>query len=144
MAVDTSLSSPSWAFHHVATDAGHQIMPSIAYDTGQNIVSIAYYSTSSDLYKNREVMKMNQIASGSITIGSTIAVTTSYDSIQGDGTSEQLESNPLGPFMGLAAHGGSGSGSSRVYLGFTNNARQGTYDGINNTQADNNVSRVTY
>ncbi|MGC2111321.1 MAG: hypothetical protein WA655_17535 [Candidatus Korobacteraceae bacterium] len=145
MAVDTSLSSPSFAFHHVSTSSGHQIMPAIAYDTGQNIVTIAYYSTKSDAYKNKVVMEMNQIASGSITVGSTVDVTTSYDSIAGDGTNtDSFDSNPMGDFTGLAAHGGSGAGSSRVYLGFTNNARMGTYTGISNTQADNNVSRVTY
>jgi hypothetical protein len=145
MDIDTSLTSPSWAFHHVTTSSGHQFMPSIAYDTGQNIISIAYYSTKSDGYKNKVVMLMNQIASGSITVGSTVSVTTSYDSITGDGTNtDSFDSNPLGDFTGLAAHGGSGAGSSRVYLGFTNNARMGSYNSISNTQADNNVSRVTY
>lgn len=91
-------------------------MPSIAYDTGQNIVTIAYYSTKSDTYKNRVVMAMNQIASGSITPGSTAYVISSYDSMEGDGTTlGEFFGNPLGDFMGLAAHGGSGTGSSRVY-----------------------------
>jgi hypothetical protein len=145
MSVATNVTSPSWAFHHVTTSAGHQFMPSIAYDTGQNIVTIAYYSTKSDAYKNQVVMAMNQIASGSITPGATTYVTSSYDSMEGDGTTlEEFFENPLGDFMGLAAHGGSGTGSSRVYLGFTNSARLGTYGSATNTQADNNVSRVTY
>jgi hypothetical protein len=90
-------------------------------------------------------MSMNQIPAGSITAGSTTSVTTSYDSSTGDGTVDVLGfENPLGDYMGLAARGGSASGSSRVYLGFTNNARLGTYGTVTNTQADNNISRVTY
>ena len=144
MATATNLSSPAFTLHHAINSTGHQFMPSIAYDTGQNIITIGYYSTRSDLYKNRVVMLMQQIPSGSLTLGSTIVATTSYDSIQGNGTSTLFEGNPMGDVLGLAAHGGSGSGSSRVYMGFTNNARQGTYNGISNTQADNNLSRVTY
>jgi len=142
MEVGTSLSSPSFAFHHITTASGHQIIPSIAYDSGQNMVNIAYYTSKSDIFKNSVVMAVNQIPGGSITPGSTAYATSTYDSLSGDGTSF-LFGNP-GDYMGLAAHGGSGTGSSRLYLGFTNNSRQGTYSGISNTQADNNVSRVTY
>ena len=144
MDVATNVTSPSWAFHHVTTSSGHQILPSIAYDTGQNMINIAYYSTSSDYYKNRVVMKMNQIPSGSITPGSTLSVTTSYDSLEGDGTLFGFEEGTLGSYMGLAAHGGSAQGSSHVYLGFTNSTRLGTYGSDTNTQSDNNVSQVTY
>jgi hypothetical protein len=143
MAYRQALASGSWTVTPVTTVAGHQFMPSIAYDTGQNVITIAYYGTNSDVYKNRVVMLMKQIASGTVGLGNTFTVTTSYDSIAGDGTSPDF-SSPLGDYMGLAAHGGTGMGSSRVYLGFTNNARQGTYNGISNTQADNNVSQVTY
>ncbi len=143
MSVDSSIYSPSWTVRHVNTEAGHAFSPSIAYDTGQNVINIAYYSTSYNLYKNNVRMVLNQIASGTTTVGSANNITTSYDSTTGDGTSFPFE-NPLGDYMGLAAHGGSGAGSSRVYLGFTNNTRQGVYGSINNTQADNNVSRVTY
>jgi hypothetical protein len=144
MSVNTSISSPSWAFHHVNTATGHQFLPSIAYDSGQGIINIAYYSTSSAYYKNQVVMQMNQIAPGTITIGATTNITTSYDSLEGDGTVLSTFSNPIGDFTGLAAHGGSASGSSRLYMGFTNNTRLGTYGTATNTQADNNVSRVTY
>jgi hypothetical protein len=149
MAYRTALGSGSWTLAPVTTVSGHQFMPSIAYDTGQNVITIAYYGTNSDVYKNRVVMLMKQIASGSYGLGSTFTVTTSYDSIAGDGTALDPTS-PLGDFMGLAAHGGTGIGSSRAYLGFTNNARQGTYNcsgtcpPVTNTQADNNISRVTY
>ena len=144
MDVATNVTSPSWAFHHVTTASGHQILPSIAYDTGQNMINIAYYSTSSDYYKNRVVMKMNQIPSGSITPGSTFSVTSTYDSLEGDGTLFDYRGGTLGSYMGLAAHGGSAQGSSHVYLGFTNSNRLGTYGADTNTQSDNNVSQVTY
>lgn len=144
MSVDLSISSPSWTFRHVNTEAGHQASPSIAYDTGQNTINIAYYSTGFDLYKNDVRMVLNQIASGTTTVGSPTNITTSYDSTTGDGTIFASSGNPFGDYMGLAARGGTGSGSSRVYLGFTNNARQGTYGTVSNTQADNNISRATY
>ena len=119
-------------------------LPSIAYDSGQNMININRdYSTNPDLYKNNVVMVMNQIPGGTTTIGPPTNITTSYDSTTGDGTVFGFFSS-LGDYMSLAAHGGTGTGSSRVYLGFTNNARQGTYGGITNTQADNNVSRATY
>ena len=143
MSTATSITGSSWSFRHVRTSTGHQFLPAIAYDTGQNIINIAYYDTGSDHYKNRTVMGLNQIASGTTTVGSTVHLTTSYDSLQGDGTTYPYDYSP-GDYIGLAAHGGSGAGSSRIYVGFVNNARNGTYSGVSNTQADNNVSRATY
>lgn len=146
LAFTTNLTTPSWTFRQVLTSASHEIMPALAYDTGQNIVSIAEFRTTADLYKNRVVVYMNQILPGTTTLTSpSTAITTSYDSIEGDGYFTAFSSaNPLGDYIGLAAHGGTGIGSSRVYVGFTNNSRQGTYSGISNTQADNNVARATY
>ena len=144
MSFATNLASPSWTAGTVTGAAGHQFTPSIAYDSGQNVINIAYYSTGTDAYKNRVVMLARQILPGTTTVTGITTVTTSYDSTEGDGTSYYFEENPIGDFMGLAAHGGSASGSSRLYLGFTNNARLGTYGTITNTQADNNVSRLTY
>ena len=126
---------------------GHHFLPSVAYDSGQNIVNIAYYSTGSSRYKNQEIMYLNQVPSGSITPGSPVSMTTTYYSLQADGSGDAdlyYGTESLLDFVGVAAHGGTGSGSSRVYLGFTNDFRNGTYSGVYNTQADNNVSRATY
>jgi hypothetical protein len=88
-------------------------------------------------------MVVKQIPSGSTTPGSSIFVTSLYDSTTGDGASSS--DNPAyGEFMGLAAHGGSASGSSNAYIGFVNNNRDGVYGGIQNTQADNRVSDQRY
>jgi len=146
MLTTTSVTSPTWTLHHVTTTSGHHALPSVAYDSGQNMVNIAYYSTGSSRYKNTVIMQMNQVPSGSTTPGSAISMTTTYDSIQGDGTGDlqYFSGMGIGGNVGLAAHGGSAAGSSRVYLGFINNNRYGTYNSILNTQADNNVSRATY
>ena len=145
MATATAVSSPTWTYRHISGASGQHYMPSVAFDSGQDIINVAYYSTGSDLYKNRVLMALNQFAPGSVTPESTIFVTGNYDSVQGDGTGFPVDySYSVGDYVGLAAHGGSASGSSRAYVGFTNNARIGIYGGIGNTQADNNVSRVTY
>ena len=143
LAFATNIASPSWTVAYVTGATGNQFMPAIAYDSGQNIINISYYNSASDLYKNRTVLFFRQILSGSTTPTGYFQGTTAYDSIQGDGTNPGF-GNPLGDYMGLASRGGTGTGSSRVYLGFTSNARQGTYGSISNTQADNNISRATY
>jgi hypothetical protein len=142
MSTATSLTSPIWTFHNVTGASGHHFLPSVAYDSGQNIVTIGYYSTGSNAYKNAVRMAVNQIPPGSVAPGSTVYLTSNYDSVEGDGTSPGF--GEVEDFVGIAAHGGSGSGSSRLYLGFTSNARQGSYGGINNSQADNNITRATY
>ena len=72
----------------------------------------------------------------------------SYDSLQGDGTPYYFLELQDVENASVAAHGGSASGSSRLYVGFTSNARQGTYTGtggnFTNTQADNDILRATY
>ena len=139
----TNLSSPTWTAVTVVNTIGHHVEPAIAYDTGQNIINISYYSTSAAFQKNQVVMVVKQIPSGSTTPGSSIFVTSLYDSTTGDGASSS--DNPAyGEFMGLAAHGGSASGSSNAYIGFVNNNRDGVYSGIQNTQADNRVSDQRY
>ena len=145
-ATDTSLSSPSFSLHHLTSSQGHRFLPSISYDPGQGIVNVAYYYTVSDIYKNRSRVTVNQILPGSTSFGSTIELNSSYDSMEGDGTTYFFDLN-FGDFIGVASHGGSGSGSSRVYVGFTSNARQGMYGtggAILNTQADNAILRATY
>jgi hypothetical protein len=143
MATTTTVSSPTWTYRHLTGASGQHFLPSIAFDSGQDIINVSYYTTGSDYYKNRVLMALNQFAPGSVTPESTIFVTSAYDSVQGDGTARDF-GGVFGDYVGLAAHGGSASGSSRAYIGFTNNTRIGIYDGIGNTQADNNVSRVTY
>jgi len=143
MATATSVTSPSWTLHHIF-GPGHRFLPNVAYDPGQGIVNVAYYYTVSDLYKSRSRIAINQVPAGSTTPGSTTVLNTSYDSMEGDGTSFGFFSFNLGDFVGVAAHGGSASGSSRVYVGFTSNARQGTYGTVTNTQADNDILRATY
>lgn len=142
VATDTSLTSPAWTLHHIY-GAEDRFSPNLAYDPGQGIVTVAYYDTVGDAYKNRKQMAVNQFAPGSTTPGSTVVLNTTYDSLQGDGTDYGFEFG-LGDFAGVAAHGGSASGSSRVYVGFTSNARPGTYGSITNTQADNDILRATY
>ena len=142
MATNTSISSPSFGFHHVTGSAGHHFLPSVAYDSGQNITTLTYYHTVSDMYKNNVRMSINQIPSGSTSPGGTVVLNTTYDSVAGNGLG--FYGGQTGGAVGVAAHGGSASGSSRLYVGFTSNARQGTYSGISNTQADNDVLRATY
>jgi hypothetical protein len=93
-------------------------------------------------------MTINQFPPGSLNPETTTYITSSFDSLQGNGSYPgytEFGNVGIGDYVGTAAHGGSASGSSRLYVGFTNNARMGTYgSGITNTQADNNVSRVTY
>lgn len=142
VATATSLTSPSWALHHIY-GAEDRFLPNLAYDPGQGIVTVGYYTTAGDAYKNRKQMAVNQFPAGSTTPGSTVILNTTYDSLEGDGTAYTYELG-LGDFVGIAAHGGTSSGSSRVYVGFTSDARPGTYGTITNTQADNDILRATY
>ncbi len=142
MATATALSPPVWTFHHVTGSQGQHLLPNVTYDAGQGIINLSYYTTGADLYKNRSLMAMNQISPGSTTVNSTVYVNTSPDSPQGNG--DAYDDYTAGDYVGLAAHGGTSSGSSRLYIGFTSNARPGTYSGITNTQADNDILRVTY
>ncbi len=145
MATATAVTSPTWTYRHISGASGQHYMPSISFDSGQDIINVGYYSSGSDLYKNRVLMALNQFAPGTVTPESTIFMTGDYDSVQGDGTGYPgYYDYSVGDYVGLAAHGGSASGSSRLYMGFTNNTRWGIYSGIGNSQADNNVSRVTY
>lgn len=147
MATNTSLTSPAWTLHHIYGTGEDRFSPSAAYDPGQGIVTVGYYATVSDAYKNSTRMAINQVPAGSTTPGSTVVLNTTYDSLQGDGTGELFGLEKV-LNASVAAHGGSGSGSSRVYVGFTSNARQGTYTGtggsFTNTQADNAILRATY
>ncbi len=145
MATTTAVTSPTWTYRHISGASGQHYMPSISFDSGQDIINVGYYSSGSDLYKNRVLMALNQFAPGSVTPESTIFLTGDYDSVQGDGTDgHPYYDYTVGDYVGLASHGGSASGSSRLYMGFTNNTRWGIYSGIGNSQADNNVSRATY
>jgi len=145
MATATAVTSPTWTYRHISGASGQHYMPSVSFDSGQDIINVGYYSSGSDLYKNRVLMALNQFAPGTVTPESTIFLTGDYDSVQGDGTDgHSYYDYTVGDYVGLAAHGGSASGSSRLYMGFTNNTRWGIYSGIGNSQADNNVSRVTY
>ncbi len=74
MATNTSLTSPAWTLHHIYGTSEDRFAPSIAYDPGQGIVTVAYYATVSDLYKNRTRMAVNQVPAGSTTPGSTVVL----------------------------------------------------------------------
>lgn len=149
MATSTNLGG-SWTFAPVNNTAGtHEFTPAIAVDSGQNIVDIAYYHTADgDTYKNRVIMEMNQIVAGGVVVGAPVKVTTTPDSTAGDGNSGAFSNSGfMGDNIGLAARGGVAAGSSRAYVGFTSNSRLGTYNAaplIQNTEANNHVSRVTY
>jgi hypothetical protein len=149
MATSTNLGG-SWTFGNVNNTLGtHEFMPAIAIDSGQNIVNIAYYHTADgDPYKNRTIMELNQIVAGGVVVLPPVKVTTTPDSTAGDGNSGAFSSSGfLGDNIGLAARGGAAAGSSRAYVGFTSNSRLGTYAAaplIQNTEANNHVSRVTY
>lgn len=143
LASATNLAKPSWALGYVVGATYHEFMPAIAYDAGQNIVTVAYYATGTDAYKNRVIVLARQILPGTISPCCAFYFTGTYDSIEGDGNFAGF-GNPLGDYIGLAAHGGLAMGSSRAYAGFTSNVRLGSYSGVTNTQADNNISRATY
>jgi len=148
MATNTSLTSPAWTLHHIYGTGEDRFAPSVAYDAGQGIVTVAYYATVSDAYKNRTRMAINQVPAASTTPGSTVVLNSTYDSLQGDGTGYYFLDLQAVENASVAAHGGTSSGSSRVYVGFTSNARQGMYTGtggtFTNTQADNAILRATY
>jgi hypothetical protein len=149
MATATSLTAPVWTARNVTTAAGHQFQPGISWDSGQNIVTIAYYAAT-DTYKDRTIVQMQQILPGSTTPGTAVNVTTSATMTSSnllEGSYFSYTSDPLG----LAAHGGSAAGSTRLYVGHVNSSRLGTYavsastpSGIQNPEANNHISLVTY
>jgi hypothetical protein len=149
MASTTSLTAPVWTSANVDTSSGHQFLPGVTYDRGQNIVTIAYYAAN-DMYKNRTIVEMRQIPSGSTVPGAITNVTTSPTMTSMNGLSSGYYYSFTDP-MGLAAHGGSASGSTRLYVGHVNSSRLGTYDaggsypaGIQNPEANNHVSQIIY
>ena len=143
MASATSLTAPVWTAANVTTASGHQFQPGISWDSGQNIVTIAYYAAT-DTFKNRSIVQMQQIPSGSTVPGAATNVTTTATMTGFNGLSGGYYYPSFTDPLGLAAKGGSASGSTRLYIGHVNSSRLGTYTGISNPEANNHISQVVY
>lgn len=127
-----------------ATPGTHEFDPAIALDDGQNITKVAYYHTPDSLhFKNRTVVDLKEILSGSVIPGAVVPITTAPDSPEGD-ANFFFGAAGLGDYLGIAAHGTGGAGNSVSYIGHTNNARLGTYNGVPNAESNNHVSKAIY
>ena len=123
----------------------HEFDPAITVDDGQNITKVAYYHTPDVLhFKNRTVVDLKQIPSGSTTPGAVFPITSTPDSPEGDANFSVFGAAGLGDYLGIAAHGTGAVGGSCAYVGHTNNTRLGTYSGLQNAESNNHVSKVCY
>ncbi len=122
----------------------HEFMPAISVDANQNVTNIAYYHTpDTNTYKNRAVVDLKQIPSGSTIPGAAILVTSVPDSPVGDGNIPFF-APAYGDYIGVAARGVGGLLGSRAYIGYTNDSRIAIYGTSSNTDSNNHVSKVTY
>ncbi len=145
MTTSTNLGT-SWAAVTAldGTTGSHEFDPAITVDDGQNITKVAYYHTPDLLhFKNRTVVDLKQIPSGSITPGPVIAITSTPDSPEGDANFSSFAGG-LGDYLGVGAHGTGAVGGSCAYIGHTNNTRLGIYSGLSNAESNNHVSKLCY
>jgi hypothetical protein len=123
--------------------SGSQFFCWIAADKSIGTINIAYYSAT-ESWRHRFKVMLVQIPAGAATpdAGGTPQAVTS-------GTNEP-DADPflggmfVGDYIGIAARGSTASGQSVVYVGYTWNSRNGSYNGATNGQQDNRISRLTY
>jgi hypothetical protein len=124
----------------IDTAAGNQFFPWIAVDKSIGTMNIAYYSAT-ESWKHRFNVKLVQVPAGTATPNAPQTVTSGTNEPDAD---PFLGGAFIGDYIGIAARGSTTTGQSVVYLGYTWNARNGSYGGVSTGQQDNRVSRLTY
>lgn len=130
----------------VDTNLQDQFFPWIKTDRYRNIANIVYYTSAADTpWQHRLRVALRQINPGAVVpnpVGSAITLTTTLDDPASDPVLGGLF---FGDYIGVAARGTSSTAAtSTAYVGFTWNAREGTYNGQAVPQQDDNIGRVDY
>jgi len=122
------------------TASGHHFLPAITTDGSTGIVHFTYYSAEGDKFNHAVRVFRNQIAPGTVSLGSPVAVTMVADTIDDSFNNAFL----FDWFMGAIARGNSASGKSRLYMSFDSTLVPGTYKGSPAADANNNIIQVSY
>ena len=128
----------------VNSAAGHQFFPWISTDASTGTVNIVYYNTAPDLFHKRIVVSLNQIVTGSTTLGAAIAITSTPAPWDADPTQNPFALG-FDLHFGMKARGTGTAGHSRVYTSFTSTAdRRGVYGASQLPEQNNNLQELTY
>lgn len=129
----------------VTTSPGQQFFGAVATDVSTETVSIAYYSTENDLFKQRPQVFLAQVAPGSTTVGTPHLLTSGVGDVQAT-SPISVEDQPPGftDRLGLAAAGTGTVGQSHAYVGFTWNSVFGTYGGVPSADVNNHLTLFSY
>ena len=139
----SSNNGQSWAFAAVDTGDQDQYQPWVATDSATNTIHIGYYSAVEDSnFQHRAQVALRRILPG----GATPDPATAADMV----TTVPLEPNGdpvlqgifIGHFMGVAAR--SSGGASRIYIHYTHTSVPGTYNGVNDPEQNNHLSRIDF
>jgi len=129
----------------VTTSAGQQFFGAVATDVSTETVSIAYYSTENDSFKQRPQVYLVQIAPGSTTVGTPQLLTSGVGDVQATSPIGVQDQPPgFSDRLGLAAAGTGAVGHSHAYVGFTWNSVFGTYGGVPSADVNNHLTLFSY
>ncbi len=130
---------------NVTTSAGQQFFGTVATDVSTETVSIAYYSTENDLFKQRPQVFLAQVSPGSTTVGAPQLLTSGVGDLQATSPISALDQPPgFSDRLGLAAGGTGTTGQSHAYVGFTWNSVFGIYGGVPSVDVNNHLTLFAY
>lgn len=145
-------SSPSWSQFSAfqGTTIGDLFMPWCTQDLNQNMIDCAIYADTNDTIPLRHrlepfVFQLTPGATAQSPVGfiNSLLDEPAADIVLGDSFfGDYIGAAARGPIAGTTAGAG---GSTNLYIGYTYNQRQATYNGLDNVlQQDNFLSLVTY
>jgi hypothetical protein len=126
----------------ITPTAAQNFFPSITNDASTSTVSIAYYSTRSDVFFHDVRVFVRQIAPGSITLGPAQHAS-AFSPMDIDPGNVSL-AGALDYRMGAIAHGTGTAGQSHLYLSFDSDAVNGTYNQKPLPELNNFIELITY
>jgi hypothetical protein len=129
----------------VTASPGQQFFGTVATDVSTETVSIAYYSTENDSFKQRPQVFLAQIVPGSTVVGDPRLLTSDFADVQATSPIGVLD-QPAGfsDRLGLAASGTGTAGQSHAYVGFTWNSVFGAYGGVPSADVNNHLTVFSY
>jgi hypothetical protein len=121
--------------------SGHHFFPAIATDASTGTTNVVYYSTEKDSFKHEVSVVLNQIASGSTTIGAPQFLVNKLDIDDDPGDQGFFL---FSTFIGAVARGNGTPGQSHLYTSFDSTAVNGTYNGKSIPESNNTIMLHTF
>jgi hypothetical protein len=121
--------------------SGHHFFPAITTDASTGTTNVIYYSTEKDSFKHELSVVLNQIATGSTTLGAPQFLANKLDIDDDPGDQGFFL---FSPFIGAVARGNGTPGQSHLYTSFDSTAVNGTYNGKSIPESNNTIMLHTF